>query len=260
MLELFSKNETLPIVLQKNAALSVRIAAKDLQKNLLDLSGKQIGFPLITESEEKAIRIQTDPKSAPDHSEGYRISVCDSGVCIVGRDPLGTVYGIYTFATKCLGIDPLYHFTDLFPQATESLSLEQTQLLSKNPGVRFRGWFINDEDFLSGYASCGATRRITYNHDFFKEVISTEMMDIICESALRLGMNTIIPSSFIDILNPDEEAIVATCTQRGLYVSQHHQEPVGVSYFAAENLMSEKHPAKNRVHSSQPSSAELVMV
>jgi len=244
LLELFSKNGTLPIVLQKNASLSVRIAAEDLQRNLLALSGKQVGFSFIAGTEKKAIVIQTDPTSAPDHPEGYAISVCDHGVCIVGRDELGTVYGIYTFATKCLGIDPLYHFTDIFPSATERCSLENTQIRSKAPAVRFRGWFINDEDFLSGYASCGATRRISYNHDFFKEVISAEMMDVICESALRLGMNTIIPSSFIDILNPDEEAIVATCTQRGLYVSQHHQEPVGVSYFAAENLMSEKHPGK----------------
>ena len=258
MIELFSKDESLPIVLQKNAALSIQIAAEDLQKNLLALSGKQIGFPFITESEGKAIRIQTDPKSAPDHPEGYRINVCDNGVCIVGRDALGTVYGIYTFATKLLGIDPLYRFTDVFPSATESLCIESAQILSKAPSVRFRGWFINDEDFLSGYASCGATRKISYNHDFFKEVISTEMMNIICESALRLGMNTIIPSSFIDILNPDEEAIVATCTQRGLYVSQHHQEPVGVSYFAAENLMSEKHPGKAVSYVANPNEMKAI--
>ena len=50
LLELFSKNGTLPIVLQKNASLSVRIAAKDLQRNLLALSGKQSGFSFVTEN------------------------------------------------------------------------------------------------------------------------------------------------------------------------------------------------------------------
>lgn len=69
-------------------------------------------------------------------------------------------------------------------------------------------------------------------------------MDKIFESILRLGLNTVIPCSFIDILNPAEEAIVAQAAKRGLYISQHHQEPVGVAYFAAENYMLEHYPDK----------------
>ena len=94
--------------------------------------------------------------------------------------------------------------------------------------------------------------------DFFKEVISVEMMDVIFESALRCGMNMIIPCSFIDILNPSEEAIVAQAVKRGLYVSQHHQEPVGVAYFAAENYMTEHYPDKAVSYVASPKEMEEI--
>lgn len=244
MFKLFSKDYTTPIVLLEGTELSVKAAAKDLQRNLLAISGKKVGFSITTDDQETSILIQTDANAAPPYAESYQVDICDKGVRIVGADALGTVYGIYAFATKCLGIDPLYHFTDIFPAVSESLCLASTQIRSNPATARFRGWFVNDEDFLLGFAPSGAKRNINYNQDFFKEVITTDMMDVICESALRLGMNTIIPCSFVDIINPAEEAIVATCTQRGLYISQHHQEPVGVSHFAAENYMNKNHPEK----------------
>lgn len=252
MFELFSNQKTAPIVLPKKAGICIRLAASDLRKNLLRLSGKNEGFSLEENCTQNAILIQTDPTVASLCEEGYCVEVTDNAVQIVGKDDLGTVYGIYTFATKCLGIDPLYHFTDIFPATTESLYLASTQICSNPATARFRGWFVNDEDFLLGFAPSGAKRNINYNHDFFKEVITTDMMDVICESALRLGMNTIIPCSFVDILNPAEEAIVATCTQRGLYISQHHQEPVGVSHFAAENYMTKHYPEKLVSYVSNP--------
>ena len=258
MFALFSKNRTSKIVLSPNAEACIKLAATDLRKNLLSLSGRTEGFEFVTEEQDNAITITTDPVSAPDHIEGYSIEVNDDGVRITGNDALGTVYGIYTFATQCLGVDPLYHFTDIFPEARERMQLSDVHIVSKKNPTRFRGWFINDEDFLSGFAPSGAKRRITYNNDFFKEVLSVNMMDMICESALRLGMNMIIPCSFIDILNPAEEAIVESAVKRGLYVSQHHQEPVGVAYFAAENYMTEHYPDKAVSYVASPKEMEEI--
>ncbi|MBQ8357494.1 MAG: glycosyl hydrolase 115 family protein [Clostridia bacterium] len=241
---LFDRTSTARLCLAQNAPDCVRLAAEDLRRNLLDLSGKTAGFDLVTASVGDAITIVTDPASAPAHIEGYAVTVRENGVRITGADALGTVYGIYAFATKCLGIDPLYQFTDIFPETRECMALSDMEITSAENPTRYRGWFINDEDFLSGFAPSGAKRAITYNKDFFKEVLSVSMMDRIFESALRLGMNTIIPCSFIDILNPAEEAIVEQAVARGLYVSQHHQEPAGVAYFAAENYMLAHHPGK----------------
>jgi len=63
------------------------------------------------------------------------------------------------------------------------------------------------------------------------------IIDAACEALLRLGGNLIIPASFLDIMNPAEAALVQTCVKRGLYVSQHHIEPLGVSHFGFENYM-----------------------
>jgi hypothetical protein len=48
-------------------------------------------------------------------------------------------------------------------------------------------------------------------------------------------MNLIIPASFVDIRNPAEERLVADAARRGLFVSQHHIEPLGVSGFGFAN-------------------------
>ena len=52
---------------------------------------------------------------------------------------------------------------------------------------------------------------------------------------LRLRMNLVIPASFVDIRNPDERRLIDEATRRGLFVSQHHIEPLGVSGFGYLN-------------------------
>uniref|UniRef100_UPI0005BDC044 glycosyl hydrolase 115 family protein n=1 Tax=Geminisphaera colitermitum TaxID=1148786 RepID=UPI0005BDC044 len=54
------------------------------------------------------------------------------------------------------------------------------------------------------------------------------------ETLLRLRGNLIIPTSFNDLTNPAEAAIIRAAIRRGLYVSHHHVEPLGVSHFAYE--------------------------
>ena len=50
---------------------------------------------------------------------------------------------------------------------------------------------------------------------------------MVLETAVRLGINLIIPASFVDIHNPPEENLIRMAVERGLYVSQHHVEPLG---------------------------------
>jgi hypothetical protein len=57
-------------------------------------------------------------------------------------------------------------------------------------------------------------------------------MQAIAESLVRSRCNLIIPASFIDLFNPPEEALVQECARRGVFISQHHVEPLGVSAFS----------------------------
>jgi hypothetical protein len=57
----------------------------------------------------------------------------------------------------------------------------------------------------------------------------------IAEALVRSRCNLISPASFIDIMNPPEAALVEECARRGVFVSQHHVEPLGVSAFSYFN-------------------------
>ncbi len=203
-MKVFDKKQSTAIVLCGNPTAEIRLAVKDLQQNLRDLSGLQEGFEVL-EAEcgpdaalaESAIYVQTVPGKM---TEAYEVCVDDKNVVITGTDMLGTIYGVYAFATKCLGISPTYRVTDVFPDQTEELELPPQTICAPERAVRFRGWFINDEDLLSEFKISGGKRVIDY--PFYQDVMDTEVLDMILETALRLEMNLIIPASFLNIGNP----------------------------------------------------------
>ena len=245
MFKVFDSDKACQIVLHSNA-LSVKKATQDLVKNLERLSGQKGAFTITEDAESGTngifiLTVGDDlPKSikAPTEPEGYTVTVTENAVFIVGFDELGTVYGIYGFATNFLNISPVYRLTDIFPKQTECLTLKEQTFSSPPRRVRFRGWFLNDEDLLTDWKISGGTRNI--NYPFYQNVMDVEVLDMILETALRLENNLIIPGSFIDIDNPAEEKLVEASYKRGLYVSQHHIEPMGVSYYTADNYLKDR--------------------
>ena len=245
MFKVFDSAKACQIVLHSNA-LSVKKATQDLVGNLERLSGQKGAFPITENAESGTNKIfvltvgDELPKNAiaPTCPEGYTITIKENAVYIIGFDELGTIYGIYGFATNFLNISPVYRLVDIFPKQSESLELEEQIFSSPSRSVRFRGWFLNDEDLLTDFKISGGTRNI--NYPFYQNVMDTDVLDMILETALRLENNLIIPGSFIDIDNPAEEELVKTACERGLYVSQHHVEPLGVSYFGAENYLKKR--------------------
>lgn len=231
-MKLFDKNMDSTIILEEGAQEAVLLAAYDLQRDLRRISGKKDGFPIERVQGGRGIYIKTEPRG---EAEAYTVAVEDEKVILSGADALGTVYGIYAFATVCLGIPPICRMTDLFPEEREEMMLGEKRFSSEARAVRFRGWFLNDEDLLTEFKHSGGKRHIDY--PFYGEVMDTAVLDMVLETALRLEINLIIPSSFVDIDNPDEEKLVAAAVKRGLYVSQHHVEPMGVSFFGAENYL-----------------------
>jgi hypothetical protein len=62
-------------------------------------------------------------------------------------------------------------------------------------------------------------------------------MDRVVETVLRLRLNLVIPASFLDLANPPEKALADAVAKRGIYLSQHHVEPVGLSTFTFEKYL-----------------------
>lgn len=235
-MRLFDQQTDILIMTEDHADEAIQLAARDLQHNLRRLSEKNDGFSIASLHEEgRAIRIRTEASEAV---EAYCVRVEDEQIEIVGSDVLGTVYGIYAFATHCLGILPVYRLTDLFPEPRSKMELEERVIVSKPYPIRFRGWFINDEDLLTDFRGGGGRRNIDYR--FYHNVIRVDVLEMILETALRLEINLMIPSSFIDLSNPPEKALADAVVRRGMYITQHHTEPMGVSFFTAENYLKEK--------------------
>jgi pimeloyl-ACP methyl ester carboxylesterase len=169
--------------------------------------------------------------------EGYRVVAKDGRLLIAGSDERGTMWGLYSLSEKVLGVDPMGFWTDRFAAKKQSVPMAGIALSSDGPTYRFRGWFLNDEDLLTEWKP-GGVRRLEY--PFYSRVISRELAQKVFETMLRLRMNLVIPASFVDIHNPAEEMLIEEASKRGLYVSMHHVEPLGVSAFGFQNYFARK--------------------
>lgn len=240
-MKLFDEKNDISIILENGADEAVMVAAGDLQRDLRKLSGKDNGFGFGAQECGRGIYIKTKKQG---EAEAYTVSVDEEKILIEGTDVLGTVFGIYAFATTCLHVQPIHLMVDLFPEKREEMQLESQSFSSKSRDLRFRGWFLNDEDLLTDWRMSGGHREMDY--PYYQNVMSVDVLDKVLETALRLEINLIIPSSFVDIDNPYEEKLVAAVCRRGLYITQHHVEPLGVSWFGANHYL-EKHGHEGEV-------------
>lgn len=223
----------------------VRLAAADLVSDVQKITGKTLrvgegdGTVILASLNcpESATLLQ---KLAPELCDGikgkweaYRVETVGDRLIIAGSDERGTMFGLYAFIEAYLGVDPLYYWSSRATQKRETLAWNKVQLRSAEPTFRFRGWFINDEVLLTEWKESGGQRQIDY--PYYGQVVNREVMWAVAEALVRSRFNLIIPASFVDILNPPEEALVQECARRGVFVSQHHVEPMGVSAFSYFN-------------------------
>jgi hypothetical protein len=138
-------------------------------------------------------------------------------VCLTGADMRGTIYAIYQFSQSYLGVDPMYLWTDKEPERRPSIELPADFAhVYPSPVFRYRGFFPNDEDLLTGWIPAGKGEQTG---------ISLKVWDNVYETILRLKGNMVVPGTWIF---PDD-AQVHAATARGLIVNQHHAIPLGVN-------------------------------
>lgn len=166
----------------------------------------------------------------PAQFEEYRATVREDRIVILGTDKRAAMWGIYKLSEK-LGVLPCHRYSRgaLLPRD----ALEEETWSDRPKTYRFRGWFLNDEDLLTKRYISGGKRDIDYA--YYHDVCDVRSMEEAVETALRLNINMMIPGSIIDIDEPYQKALVDYCVRRGLYVTQHHIEPVGVSWWAYNN-------------------------
>lgn len=215
-----------------HAAVAVRLATQDLQSDLTRVFGvaphvvtrpQDAGPITILAAQESQLPAALRPAgaSAP---ESFSIAVHAAPwsasthlVVLTGPDIRGTIYAIYQFSQDYLGVDPMYYWTDHAPPRRSRIVLPGALARAFPPPVfKYRGFFINDEDLLTGWAPGEKT-----DHSG----ISLAVMSKIYETILRLKGNMVVPGTWIFPNDPQ----VRLAGERGLIMTQHHAIPLGVN-------------------------------
>ena len=87
----------------------------------------------------------TDVSDIEGKREVYKYIIIDGKLLIIGSDKRGTIYGLFHLS-ELMGVSPFVDWFKLLPLKKESVTLEDKDIItSKEPSVRYRGFFINDE-------------------------------------------------------------------------------------------------------------------
>ena len=245
------------IYLPQNTSGPVKFAVNNLISDVEKITGKRLEiaekadnvssqlmlFNLADEEQLKeGLALHPDLDTIKDKWEAYVVKDMEilgqKKLLIAGSDERATMFALYHFIEEYLGVDPTYYWSDLEPKKQSRLAWNEVNIVQNEPVFKFRGWFINDEDLFTEWVDGGGVRRIDY--PYYGQVVAPEVIARVFESMLRLRFNLVIPASFVDIRNPAEERLVAEASKRGLFVSMHHVEPMGVSAFGYQNYWGEK--------------------
>ena len=112
----------------------------------------------------------------------------------------------------------MYYWTDRQPAKRASIAVPANLSHAyPAPLFKYRGFFINDEDQLTGWANGEASG----DHSG----ISKPVMNKIFETILRLKGNMVVPSTWAFPTDPQMKWV----GERGLILNQHHAIPVGMN-------------------------------
>lgn len=171
-------------------------------------------------------------------AESWQIHISDNQIRLHYADDLGAVYGIYHISEHLLGFEPLWFWKQVLPAKLDELVVQVQTIDSYQAVFRYRGWFLNDEDYLCQWHDGGGKRNLDYPH--YQYVAAPCVMKRVFEAILRTGGNMIIPGSFVNVMNDAEARLVTQAVEHGLYVSQHHIEPLGVTAHSYETYWAQR--------------------
>ena len=160
------------------------------------------------------------PKALRGAWERFAIETRGTDLCITGSDPRGLAYGVFHVSEQ-IGVSPWYWFADV-PVLDARIPVRDyvENFLSPQPTIRYRGLFINDEDWgLFTWAS----------RNYEKELgdIGPKTYNRVCELILRLKGNMLAPAmhSITGAFYSHPESQVMA-DKWGIMITTSHCEPL----------------------------------
>ncbi|MEI6948163.1 glycosyl hydrolase 115 family protein [Paraflavisolibacter sp. H34] len=153
--------------------------------------------------------------------EGYRIQVVkapfkgvDQALVVAGSDRRGAAYGLLELSRQ-MGVSPWYWWADVPVQRKSALYIKAGTVLADAPGVKYRGFFINDE--APALSSWSKEKFGGFNHRFYEKVF---------ELLLRLKGNYLWPAMWGNAFNADDTLNPVLAHRWGIVMGTSHHEPM----------------------------------
>lgn len=138
---------------------------------------------------------------------------------IVGSDRRGTSYGVFS-VSEAMGVSPWYWWADVPVQSSSNICVREIDYISKSPSVKYRGIFINDEDW-------GLKPWSAKNYEQELGDIGPKTYAQVCELLLRLKANMFAPAMHGctgAFYSHPESKVVAN--EYGIIITTSHCEPL----------------------------------
>jgi hypothetical protein len=218
------------IYLPENASTAIKYAVEDFNEDCMEVCGFKL--PVISKLQDgkgnmimpmvaedivalglTALENDLDLETLEGQWESTLIQQTDAAtdqidkiLVVAGSDVMGVIYGLYEISEKVFGTDPQKYWTDASPPQKENIAWTDLISFQGPPTFKFRGFFINDENFLMSWRG--------NDDDIEKEVLSE-----IFEYILRMRGNFFVESEYA---LPFGDDIKKLATERGLYYSASH--------------------------------------
>ena len=168
--------------------------------------------------------------------ETYKIEVVENPVegipqalVVVGSDKRGTIYGMFHISEQ-MGVSPWVYWADVNPakQQTVSFRYSQIETVSKEPSVKYRGIFLNDEEPSLG----------TWVNNFFKGEkggkFNENFYEKVFQLILRLKGNYLWPAMWNSSFGADgyesADASAKLADTYGVVMGTSHHEPMMLAH------------------------------
>lgn len=155
--------------------------------------------------------------------EVYSISVVEHptrknghALLVAGSDKRGTIYGLFRLS-ELLGVSPLAYWCKIKPAKRKEVVLtEESMGVSKEPSVKYRGFFINDE--WPAFGNWCNRRFGGFTADMYEQVF---------ELLLRLKGNYLWPAMWSSRFSVDGPGLAsaALADEMGVIMGMSHHEP-----------------------------------
>ncbi len=211
------KGKNLTVSCPSSSRAVLNTALEILNKDLGNVFGNGIEF----KDRDAALTIRIDPVDVREE-QGFVMASNGSGKLIItAHDSHGAAYGVMEIS-RLLGVSPWEWWADAAPQKRDRFELPENYVNRQHPSVKYRGIFINDEDWgLMPWSSK------TFEPSDIPGHIGPKTNAKIFELLLRLRANTYWPAMHectLPFFLTEGNREVAE--KYGIYIGGSHCEPM----------------------------------